>query len=186
MSGSQGRKFFRTVAFASRVLFGRRIHRLGVSTTGLLGAALALALLLAPAGQGQDLPAPQPDPLPGLAYKEAFFPNAKYDPNVPTPDSVLGFAVGSRPATHAQIESVFKALGAKSPRCKLFEYGKTHEGRALYYMVIASEANLNRLDSSQGRPGQAGRPAESFQRRGGPPGRDSPGGGLDGLRHPRR
>jgi hypothetical protein len=88
-----------------------------------------------------------PVPVPGLAYEEPFFPNAKYDPNVPTPDSVLGFPVGSRPATHAQIEAVFKALAANSPRCKLFEYGKTHEGRTLYYMVIASEANLNRLDS---------------------------------------
>jgi hypothetical protein len=115
--------------------------------TSLFVAALASALLLAPAAHAQDLPAPQPSPLPGLAYDAPFFPNAKYDPNVPTPDGVLGFPVGSKPATHAQIEAVFKALAAKSPRCKLFEYGKTHEGRALYYMVIASEANLNRLDS---------------------------------------
>jgi hypothetical protein len=107
----------------------------------------ASALLLAGAGLAQDLPTPQPSPLPGLAYQEPFFPDAKYDPNVPTPDSLLGFPVGSRPATHAQIEAVFKALGANSPRCKLIEYGKTHEGRALYYLVIASVANLNRLDS---------------------------------------
>ena len=98
----------------------------------------ALALLLAPAAHAQDLPAPQPSPLPGLAYDAPFFPNATYDPNVPTPVSVLGFPVGSRPATHAQIEAVFKALAAKSPRCRLFAYGKTHEGRTLYYMVIAS------------------------------------------------
>ena len=82
-----------------------------------------------------------------MAYEEPFFPKAKYIPSVPTPDSVLGFPVGSRPATHAQIEAVFKALAAKSPRCKLVAYGKTHEGRALCYMVIASEANLSRLDS---------------------------------------
>jgi hypothetical protein len=108
-------------------------------------AASASALLLAWAGQAQDLPAPRPSPLPGLTYQEPFFPNSKYDPNVPTPDSVLGFPVGSKPATHAQIEAVFKAIAAKSPRCKLFQYGTTHEGRALYYMVIASTANLNRL-----------------------------------------
>jgi len=95
----------------------------------------------------QDLPAPQPSPLQGLNYTNSFFPDATYDPNVPSPDSVLGFPVGSKPATHAQIEAVFKAIAAKSPRCKLFEYGKTHEGRALYYMVIASEANLKRLDA---------------------------------------
>jgi hypothetical protein len=91
-------------------------------------------MLLALAARAQDLPAPQPSPVPGLAYEEPFFSNAKYDPTVPTPDSVLGYPVGSRPATHAQIEAVFKALAAKSPRCKLLVYGKTHEGRALYHM----------------------------------------------------
>src|SRR5271165_2090925 len=124
-----------------------RSRRLLAFKSGLLAAALARAGLLALAAHAQDPPAPRPSPVPGLAYEEPFFPKASYDPNVPTPDSVLGFPVGSRPATHAQIEAVFKALAAKSPRCKLFEYGTTHEGRALYYMVIASEANLNRLDS---------------------------------------
>jgi hypothetical protein len=123
-----------------------RSHRLFASKSGRLVAALAPAMLLALAAHAQDLPAPRPSPVPGLAYEEPFFPNAKYNPSVPTPDSVLGYPVGSRPATHAQIEAVFKALAAKSPRCKLFAYGKTHEGRALYYMVIASEANLSRLD----------------------------------------
>ena len=131
----------RAGASASRVRARKKIRRHLAFTTSVLAAALASGLL-----QAQDSPAPQPTPLPGLAYEELFFPNAKEDPNVPTPDSVLGFPVGSKPATHAQIEDVFKALAAKSPRCKLFEYGKTHEGRALYYMVIASEANLNRLD----------------------------------------
>jgi hypothetical protein len=112
-----------------------------------LGTALVSAFLPAAPGRAQDLPVPQPTPLPGLAYDAPFFPNAKDDPIVPTPDSVLGFPVGSKPATHGQIEAVFKALGAKSPRCKLMEYGKTHEGRALYYLVIASLANLNHLDS---------------------------------------
>jgi hypothetical protein len=123
-----------------------RIRRIAAFKMGLSAAALAPGLLLALAGRAQDVPAPQPSPLPGLAYEVPFFPNAKYDPDVPTPESVLGFPVGSKPATHAQIKEVFKALGAKSPRCKLVEYGKTHEGRALYYMVIGSEANRNRLD----------------------------------------
>jgi hypothetical protein len=117
------------------------------SKSGQLLATLASALLLVVPAHAQDLSAPQPSPVPGLAYEEPFFPNAKYNPGVPTPDSVLGFPVGSKPATHAEIEAVFKALAASSPRCKLFDYGKTHEGRTLYYMVIASEANISRLDS---------------------------------------
>jgi hypothetical protein len=128
-------------------MYTHLVFRRRVLATALLSGLL---LLLARAGLAQDSPAPQPSPLPGLAYDVPFFPNANNDPNVPTPDSVLGFPAGSKPATHAQIEAVFKALGAKSPRCKLFEYGKTHEGRALYYLVIASAANLNRLDSLKG------------------------------------
>src|SRR5207253_4898711 len=93
------------------------------------------------------LPKPPPSPLAGLDYTEPFFPGATYDQNVPTPSSVLGFEVGSKPAMHAQIEAVMKALAAKSARCKLFEYGKTHEGRTLYYLVIASEANIGKLDA---------------------------------------
>ena len=109
---------------------------------------LALAFtLLESAGPAQDTPAPQPTPLPGLIYDQPFFPNAKYDTNVPKLESVLGFPVGAKPATHGQIETVMKALADKSPRCKLVEYGRTHEGRALYYLVIAAETNATRLDN---------------------------------------
>jgi len=113
---------------------------------GPLAAAFACTLFFTRV-VAQDLPAPGPSPLAGLDYTEPFFPGATYDPNVPTPSAVLGFDVGKKPATHAQIEAVMKALAEKSPRCKLFEYGRTHEGRALYYLVIASEANIRRLDA---------------------------------------
>src|SRR5262249_10007687 len=107
----------------------------------------ALSILAAPRAFSQDRPAPAPTPLAHFDYSEAFFPGATYDPKVPAPSDVLGFPVGQKPATHAQIEAVIKAIAAASPRCKLFEYGKTHEGRTLYYLVIASEANIARLDA---------------------------------------
>lgn len=89
----------------------------------------------------------QPTVLPGFSYDVPFFPGAKYDANVPTPDSVLGYRVGDKPATHAQIEAVLHAIAAKSPRVKLFEYATSHEGRKLYYLVISSEANIKRLEA---------------------------------------
>ncbi len=92
----------------------------------------------------RDVP-PIPSPVPGLAYDEPFFPGATYDASVPTPESVLGFGPGQKAATHAQIEGVFKALAA-SKRTKLVPYAVSHEGRTLYYMVIASEKNIARLD----------------------------------------
>ena len=110
-------------------------------------AAVFCALVCLVSASAQDIPAPAPSPLAGLDYKEPFFPGATYDPAVPTPSAVLGFEVGSQPATSAQIEAVITAIAAKSPRAKLFDYGKTHEGRTLHYLVIASEANLARLDA---------------------------------------
>jgi hypothetical protein len=85
--------------------------------------------------------------LPGLKYDAPFFPNATYNKDVPTPDSLLGFPVGSRPANHGQIESVIKAIAAKSPRVKLVEYARSHEGRALYYAVISTPERLKDLDA---------------------------------------
>ncbi|MBL8878510.1 MAG: hypothetical protein JNG88_05260 [Phycisphaerales bacterium] len=89
----------------------------------------------------------QPSPLAGLAYDEPFFPGARHDAAIPTPDAVLGFRLGDKPATHAQIEAAIRAISSASRRCKLIEYAKTHEGRALYYVAISSEANIARLDA---------------------------------------
>lgn len=123
-----------------------------IQTAVLILLVAGPAFAQAPAGAVTSAPAlaaPAPTPLANLTYAEDFFPDATYDPRVPPPESILGFPVGQRPVTHGQIEAVLKAIAAASPRCKLFEYGKTHEGRTLYYMVIASEANLARLPSLQ-------------------------------------
>jgi hypothetical protein len=85
-------------------------------------------------------------PLPGMEYAEPFFPGATFDPAVRAPESVLGFAVGRKPATHAQIEAVMQALAATSPRCRIFEYGRSHEGRTLYYMVIGTPERVKDLE----------------------------------------
>ena len=90
---------------------------------------------------------PGATPLAGLSHDAPFFPGARYDSAVPTPDAVLGYRVGDKPATHGQIEAVFRAIAEKSPRTRLFEYGRTHEGRALWYMVIATPERIQRLDA---------------------------------------
>ncbi len=110
-----------------------------------LGAAALVSFSVSIFAQEPATPAP----VAGLDYREPFFPGATYDPAVPTPSAVLGFEVGSKPSDPAQIEAVFRALAAKSARCKLVEYGRTHEGRPLHYLVIGSEPNLRRLDALQ-------------------------------------
>lgn len=80
------------------------------------------------------------------AQKFEFWPGAQYDPAVPTFEKVLGFAPGAKHATHADIVRYFEALSSATPsRMKVFEYGKTWEGRKLIYAVISSEDNIRRL-----------------------------------------
>jgi hypothetical protein len=84
------------------------------------------------------------------AQRFEFWPGSKYDAQVPTIDKVLGFEPGTQHATHADIVRYFEALAAAEPRrIKVFEYGKTWEGRKLIYAVVSSEANLAHLSEIQ-------------------------------------
>ena len=67
---------------------------------------------------------------------------------LPTPDSVFGFAPGAdyKLATYDQSIAYFKALAAASPYIKLFEAGKTTQGRTIYFSLISTPANLANID----------------------------------------
>jgi Zinc carboxypeptidase len=67
---------------------------------------------------------------------------------VPTPDSIFGFAPGAdyKLATYEQSVAYFKALAAASPYMKLFEAGKTTQGRTMYFALISTPENLGKLD----------------------------------------
>ncbi len=69
-----------------------------------------------------------------------------FDPAVPSPEKILGFPIGERPARQAQVLEYFKKLDEATNRLKLFEMGKTYEGRPLVYAVISDEANMARLE----------------------------------------
>jgi hypothetical protein len=71
------------------------------------------------------------------------------DSTVPTPESILGYPVGSRPATHREIVRVFETFAATSPRAVLREHGQTHEHRRLVHLIISSTTNMARLDEIQ-------------------------------------
>src|SRR5215472_6107359 len=67
---------------------------------------------------------------------------------VPTPDSVFGFAPGAdyKLVTYEQSVAYFKALAAASPYIKLFEAGKTTEGRTMIFALISTPDNLSKID----------------------------------------
>ena len=74
-----------------------------------------------------------------------FRESADRDPSVPTPQDVLGFAIGERPARYTEMVSYFEALAGASSRVALDDYGRTHEGRPLLYAVVAKPEHLARL-----------------------------------------
>lgn len=88
--------------------------------------------------------------LPGLAYAQSLYPpTADHDPGLPEPGAFLGFPVGQRTATSAQIDAYSRLLAEASDRVELVEYGSTFEGRPLVYLVISSPANLARSEAVQ-------------------------------------
>lgn len=80
--------------------------------------------------------------------KAEFWPGASYDPSIPAHQSILGYGPGERITSHANIVRYLEALAEAAPRrMKVFDYGKTWEGRRLIYAAIGSESNMARLDS---------------------------------------
>ncbi len=104
----------------------------------LLGALFAVELTL----EAFAVESRQQAPLP-------FFPNGTYDPNIPKPDEVIGFPLASEPVNYSLMTKYLFALDQAAARVKLTEYGKTYEGRSLYYLVISSEENAGRLQEIQ-------------------------------------
>jgi hypothetical protein len=76
-----------------------------------------------------------------------MWPNTQYNTNIPTHSQVLGYKVGERITNYADMLRFFEALETAAPeRIKLFEYGKTWEGRKLIYVAIGAPELINDLD----------------------------------------
>ncbi|HXV75738.1 MAG TPA: M14 family zinc carboxypeptidase [Candidatus Polarisedimenticolaceae bacterium] len=85
---------------------------------------------------------------PALALDSAgYLPDdADHDPDLPPPESFLGFEVGRRHLRHDQLVGYLELLAERSPRLAIERTGTTHEGRPLLLLTVSSPANLARLD----------------------------------------
>ncbi|MEN9964480.1 MAG: hypothetical protein RL582_1575, partial [Bacteroidota bacterium] len=64
-----------------------------------------------------------------------------------SPDEFLGYPLGTNYTPHHKIVEYFRTLSEYNfSRCKLYEYGKTNEGKPLQLMAISSESNLTNLE----------------------------------------
>ena len=76
----------------------------------------------------------------------AFWPDANYDPAIPTFESVLGYAPGERITWHRDVMRYFAALQSAAPsRVVITEYARSWEGRQLFYAAISSAGNVAEL-----------------------------------------
>jgi hypothetical protein len=122
-------------------------------------SALLLAALLATTACTQNVPSPAAKPPRREAHDLTesrdsaaptderadgftFRPAAKYDDQVPTPESLLGHAVGERFTEHRDLVRVVDAIDAASDRVEVVRYGETPEGRPLLLAFVSSPRNV--------------------------------------------
>lgn len=70
-----------------------------------------------------------------------------YNPNIPTPKSVIGHEVGDWHITHDKLVQYMNALAASSDRITIENRGTTFEGRPLVLLTITSPTNHGNLEN---------------------------------------
>lgn len=75
-------------------------------------------------------------------------PELQPDPQIPTLKQAVGHDWARDITSHTEMERYLNALvKAAADRAALVPYGKTYEGRTLYYLVIAKPENLRRREA---------------------------------------
>ena len=77
---------------------------------------------------------------------EYYFPNQKFNPEIPTPEEIIGFMPGEWHVSHDRLILYMKTLAKASPRMSIQSFAKSHEGRELLALIVTSEKNQNRID----------------------------------------
>lgn len=88
-------------------------------------------------------------------------PGYSYNPDIPTPASVLGFEIGEWHVSHDQIYMYMEKLAAASDRVNLEITGRTYENRPLMMLTISHPDNLNRLNAIKFQRSQLRDPSQS-------------------------
>ncbi len=97
--------------------------------------------------------------LPATAFAQELAPGTRYDPAIPTLESVVGHDHGDELTTSEEAGIYLRALAEAAPdRAYLVEYATSWEGRTLYLMAIGSPARIGALDETKAGLRQLGDP----------------------------
>lgn len=81
---------------------------------------------------------------------EYYLPkNVTYNPDIPTPQSVLGYVPGKWHVTHDKLVNYMQVLAKASSRITIEDRGKTFEDRPILLLTITSEKNHQNLQEIQ-------------------------------------
>jgi hypothetical protein len=75
-----------------------------------------------------------------------FTPAGRYDANVPSPEALLGYAIGARFTEHRDLVRVVREIDRASDHVDVVQYGETAEGRPLLLCFVSSPRNLARRE----------------------------------------
>lgn len=71
----------------------------------------------------------------------------RYDPEIPTPESVIGHVIGAKHTRSHLVVEFFRAVASAGERVVVGHHGTTYEGRRLVHAIVTSPANHTRLEA---------------------------------------
>jgi hypothetical protein len=78
----------------------------------------------------------------------AYLPSTILAQSIPSPESFLGYAIGTKYTPHYKVVQYFEQVAkAASSNVKYINYGTTNEGKALTLAFVSSAANITNLET---------------------------------------
>ncbi len=110
-----------------------------------INAAICAGLLALSIGVSQASLLMKPTYNADLDYQAKML-TGNYDSKLTHPDKILGFPIGQRVATPAQINESIHTWKTQTNRMHVAEYARSHENRPLHAVFISSPENLAKMD----------------------------------------
>jgi hypothetical protein len=82
------------------------------------------------------------------SYSQNYFleNTSPYDEEIITPEEFLGYEIGFQHTRHDLIIEYLSYLSDSSEQAHLVNYGKSHEGRKLVFLIVSSSINIENLE----------------------------------------